>query len=318
MRARSALEDTDQRLAQQAAARTTLQSQREQSARDLVRARRGLAQALRAAYLNRQSGPVPLLLDQSDPLAGQRLLTYYGYLSRAGAARVTAMQAELSRLQGIDATLERQQDSLQGLRQLQQAELLQLAQARSRRQGVLASLTLRVQTRGAQLAQLQHERDAVEQLVQTLGRHSPRAAEPEALTGAFARLRGELSWPVSGQVLARFGQQRGGGVAWDGILIGTQRDTPVRAVSAGRVAYADWLPGLGLLMILDHGDGYLSLYAHNDRLYRPVGATVQAGQVIAASGDTGGRAQPQLLFEIRRAGKPIDPQPWFSSPRPPP
>ena len=102
------------------------------------------------------------------------------------------------------------------------------------------------------------------------------------------------------------------------MVIAAPRDSPVRAVSSGRVAYADWLPGMGLLVIVDHGDGYLSLYGHNDRLYKPVGSAVSAGEVIAAAGDTGGRAEPELYFEIRRAGKPIDPRPWFKTPQPAP
>ena len=127
-----------------------------------------------------------------------------------------------------------------------------------------------------------------------------------------------MSWPVTGRVTAQFGAKRASGVSWEGVVIATEHGTSVNAVAAGRVVYADWLPGLGLLVIIDHGEGYMSLYGHNDRLLKVSGESVAAGEGIAAAGDTGGRASPELYFEIRRGGKPIDPAPWFrtSSPAP--
>ena len=130
---------------------------------------------------------------------------------------------------------------------------------------------------------------------------------------AFARLRGKLAWPVSGHLVARYGEARAGGVRWDGVLVATERGTPVKAVCAGRVIYADWLPGLGLLAIVDHGDGYLSLYGHNERLYKAAGDAVAAGDTLAAAGDSGGSSRPELYFEIRKGGKPVDPRPWFKA-----
>ena len=113
------------------------------------------------------------------------------------------------------------------------------------------------------------------------------------------------------QLTAQFGDTRASGVRWEGVVIATQRDAPVRAVSGGRVVYADWLPGMGLLVILDHGEGYMSLYGHNDRLLKGVGEAVAAAEPIAAAGDSGGRAAPELYFEIRRDGRPVNPAPWF-------
>ena len=246
-------------------------------------------------------------------------MTYYGYFSRAQAARIASIQAQLQQLDALDATLAEQQLSLAQLRQQQQGQLQQLAAAHAQRQRVLAGLTVRVHTRQEELAQLQAQQATLARLLVRLARTpAASAAAPLDMHSAFGRLRGQLLWPVSGHVMAEFGQQRAGGVPWDGVLIATRRDTPVHAVSAGRVVYADWLPGLGLLVIVDHGEGYLSLYGHNDRLYKAVGASVQAGEVIAAAGDTGGRAQPQLYFEIRRGGRPLDPLPWFHSHSPPP
>jgi murein hydrolase activator len=116
---------------------------------------------------------------------------------------------------------------------------------------------------------------------------------------------------VAGKLAARYGQQRASGVNWDGVVVATEKAASVRAVAAGRVVYSDWLPGLGLLAIVDHGGGYLSLYGYNEALRHAVGDMVERGEVIAAAGDTGGRSRPELYFEIRRAGRPIDPLPWF-------
>jgi len=133
---------------------------------------------------------------------------------------------------------------------------------------------------------------------------------------AFAKLRGRLAWPVTGRLVASFGQTRAGGVKWDGMLLTGTQGAPVRTIYHGRIVYADWLSGLGLLIIVDHGDGYLSLYGHNERLYKEVGERVTAGETIATLGDSGGRPRPELYFEIRKAGRPIDPRPWFKSPAP--
>jgi septal ring factor EnvC (AmiA/AmiB activator) len=133
---------------------------------------------------------------------------------------------------------------------------------------------------------------------------------------AFAHLRGKLAWPVNGKLLARFGETRAGGVKWDGVLVGTERGAPVRAVYGGRVIYADWLPGLGLLTIVDHGEGYMSLYGHNERLYKAVGERVNAGDTLGSAGDSGGSNRPELYFEIRKAGKAVDPRPWFKASEP--
>jgi len=328
-RQRAVLAQTGEALAQQSAHRAALAAERTQKAHELDAARAGLADQIRAAYLLDRQGPLQLLLNQKDPLASARLMAYYGYFGRAGAARIARIGADVQQLDALDAQLAQQQSSLTALQSLQQSQLQQLAAARGERRRVLASLNTRVQSREQQLSALQGQQAALERLLEQLRAQalqqsrrrqdapSPSPA-PQDLASAFGRLRGQLDWPVAGRVAAFYGQRSGGGVSSDGLLIDTARDSPVRAVAAGRVVYADWLPGLGLLVIVDHGAGYLSLYGHNDRLYRAVGAQVKAGEVIAASGDTGGRPSPQLYFEIRRDGQPVDPAPWFKARAPSP
>lgn len=326
-RERTVLAQTEQALAEQSAHRASLAAERSQKAHELDAARAGLAGEIRAAYLLDRQGPLQLLLNQKNPLASARLLAYYGYFSRAGAARIARIGADVQQLDALDAQLAQQQSALTALQSLQQSQLQQLATARVARKRVLVSLTTRVQSREQQLSVLQGQQAALERLLaqlraqslqQSMRRQASPSAEPQDFASVFGRLRGRLDWPVQGRVEAVYGQRSGGGVTSDGVLIDTARDSPVRAVAAGRVVYADWLPGLGLLVIVDHGAGYLSLYGHNDRLYRAVGAQVMAGEVIAASGDTGGRPSPQLYFEIRRDGRPVDPAPWFRARAPSP
>ena len=173
--------------------------------------------------------------------------------------------------------------------------------------------------RRAELAAEKHQREVeVREKRAALAGQLRAAVERFPIEGndVFTRLRGRLAWPVSGRVVARFGDARAGGVRWDGVLVATERGAPVKAVCQGRVIYADWLPGLGLLTIVDHGDGYLSLYGHNERLYKAAGEPVATGDTIAAAGDSGGSSRPELYFEIRKGGRPVDPRPWFKAPDP--
>ncbi|HEX4024801.1 MAG TPA: peptidoglycan DD-metalloendopeptidase family protein [Steroidobacteraceae bacterium] len=319
--ARAVLERTARAYAAHSARRAALAMLRAAEVRSLAAARGQLSDELRAAYLLGRQGTLKLLLDQKDPLDSARLLTYYRYFSRAGADHIARIQDQVRQLDALDADLAQQQSALADLQRTQQTQLQQLGHARDQRRVVLASLTSRTRTREQRLSQLEEQQADLARLLQQLRRARrvgpPSAQSPADLASAFGRRQGTLTWPVAGQVRSQFGQSRGDGLTWDGIVIATRLDAPVHAVAAGRVVYADWLPGLGLLVIIDHGDGYLSLYGHNDRLFKAAGQQVAAGEVISAAGDTGGRAQPQLYFEIRRAGRPIDPRPWFQASSPP-
>ena len=192
-----------------------------------------------------------------------------------------------------------------------------LQSARERRGKALVSLDAESKSRAKELERLKDQQGGLEKLVRELRRALERIEKfPTDSKDAFAKLRGKLAWPVSGKLVASYGQVRAGGMRWDGVLLAGAQGTPVRAVYHGRVVYADWLSGLGLLTIIDHGDGYLSLYGHNERLFKEVGERVTAGDTIATVGDSGGRSSPALYFEIRKAGKPIDPRPWFKAASP--
>ena len=295
--------------------RAALQRERDAAQARLDAQRDALAAQLRAAYMIGRAEPLRLLLDQQDLAHAGRMFAYYGYFSRARAAQVAAIREQVAAIDAFDRQLADEQARLSGLQASREKQLAVVASRRDERSRVLATLNVESRDRERSLARLKAQQADLEALLRELAR-SARAVPPPETATAFGRLRGQLDWPVHGRLTAEYGGQRAGGVRWEGVVVATEREAPVRAVAAGRVVYADWLPGLGLLTILDHGGGYLSLYGYNARLEQPVGALVQAGDVIAAAGDTGGRAQPELYFEIRRAGKPVDPLPWFRSRRP--
>src|SRR6516164_5428929 len=278
-----------------------------------VRHERAEDAARRAALATEKRTRETQLEENRAALAGQ-MFAYYSYFGRARAGQIRLIEDDVRRLAELDAELEAEDAKLAELEKEQRAQLGDLEQARERRNHVLVSLEAQSRSRAQNLERLRAQQSGLEKLVRELRAAMQRF--PVEGNDAFTRLRGKLAWPVSGHLVARFGDARAGGVRWDGVLVATERGAPVKAVCPGRVIYADWLPGLGLLAIVDHGDGYLSLYGHNERLYKAAGEQVAAGDTIAAAGDSGGSPRPELYFEIRKGGKPVDPRPWFRAPDP--
>jgi len=279
--------------------------------------RAALAGQIRAAHMIGQEEPLKLLLNQRDPAQTGRVLTYYQYFGRARASQIAAINSHIAELATLDAELAEEEARLAALEEQQKGELSRLQTARERRGRALVSLETESKNRARELERLKDQQGGLEKLVRELRRALERIDKfPTDSKDAFAKLRGKLSWPVAGKLLASFGQTRAGGVKWDGVLVSGSQGAAVRAVYHGRIVYADWLSGLGLLTIIDHGDGYLSLYGHNERLYKEVGERVTAGDTIATVGDSGGRSTPALYFEIRKAGRPVDPRPWFKNTSP--
>jgi murein hydrolase activator len=307
--ARAQLADLRRERAARTADRAAVAADQRRREADVAAMRTGLAQQMRAAYMIGREEPLKLLLNQEDPARAGRMFAYYSYFGRARAGVIVTLDTDIHKLAELDAQLAADEQHLTALQSATADEVAQLEAARAQRDAALLAIKADSRTSAQVLQRLQGQQTALTALLRDLN----RALEPfpSDANGAFGGLRGRLAWPVGGHLAARFGQVRAGGLKWDGMLIDTQRGADVRAVYRGRVIYADWLPGLGLLTIIDHGDGYLSLYGHNDRLYKAVGDTVSAGDVIAASGDSGGSSRPQLYFEIRKGSRPVDPGPWF-------
>ncbi|MGC4027264.1 MAG: peptidoglycan DD-metalloendopeptidase family protein [Steroidobacteraceae bacterium] len=295
-------------LAQLAADRAAREAERE-------RTRDSLASQLRAAYFMGRNEPLKLLLNQRNPAEFGRNIAYYGYFGRLRASEIDAINRNLAEIDEIKARIEEEEAELRRLEEARAQRLSELESARTQRGRVLAKLEQETRNRSASLKRMEQQQAQLERLLRDLNR--ALESSPVDPNDAFAKLRGKLAWPVAGTLTATYGQTRAGAVRWNGLLIKAERGQPVKAVHDGRVIYADWLPGMGLLIIIDHGNGYLSLYGHNETLFRQSGAAVRAGETISAAGDSGGRAESGLYFEIRRSGKPVDPRPWFRSQNPP-
>jgi septal ring factor EnvC (AmiA/AmiB activator) len=185
-----------------------------------------------------------------------------------------------------------------------------LERSRDERRTLLASLDSAIADANQNIKRLTAEEQRLAKLVKELS----ELMAGMALGGEepFARHKGKLSWPVQGKIAGDYGRPREGGpLVWNGVLLEAPQGSAVRAVYRGRVAFADWLPGFGLLLIVDHGDGYMSLYGHNATLLKESGDWVERGEEVAQVGDTGGQARPSLYFEIRASGQPVDPHDWI-------
>ena len=314
-KAREGLDGVRRSRAEQASKRSSLAAQKKAREADLAQNRGALAGQLRAAYQIGREEPLKLLLNQKDPERAGRMFVYYSYFGRARADQIHDIETDVQAIADLDEQVQAEDAKLAELEKQQRADLMELEQARVKRSGVLASLTAESNSHAQSLERLKSQQGSLEKLLAELRRAMEKFPTINN-NDAFAHLRGKLTWPVGGRLVARFGESRAGGVKWDGVLVATERGAPVRAVFGGRVIYADWLPGLGLLTIIDHGEGYMSLYGHNERLYKTVGERVNAGDTLGSAGDSGGSNRPELYFEIRKGGKAVDPRPWFRTGEP--
>jgi septal ring factor EnvC (AmiA/AmiB activator) len=292
--------------------RATLERERSEAEARVEAERAQLGAEMKLAYINGREERWRMVLNQRDPARLGRNLVYYGYFSRLRADRIQRIEEQLANLAALREKIAAEEERLSQLEKEQEAQLTSLKRARERRAATLAAVQSKLKTRSAELSRLESEAKALEKLIAELR----RAAEefPTLGTGPFAKVRGKLPWPVKGKLLARFGQPRGGGLKWQGILIASQRGTHVRAPYAGRVMYADWLPGLGMLVVIDHGGGFMSLYGNNEQLFRKVGDRVAPGDVISAVAEGSASHPSGLYFEVRKGRQPLDPLQWLTKP----
>lgn len=269
-----------------------------------------LAAQIRAAYVAGRQDRLKLMLNQQDPARVERMLTYYDYFNRARTARIADFNARLERLAQLKQAIGGQIAHLADLKAQRHAALADIEQRRDARKSVLAQVDASIDKHHSELAKLKRSKQRLERLINQLT-HALADIPDNLDSRSFSQLRGKLAWPVAGPHLAKYGTLRADGhLHWQGVLIGGKAGEPVHAIAHGRVVYAGWLPHFGLLMIIDHGGGYLSLYAHNQSLYKEVGDWVNAGDTIAALGDSGGQHQPALYFEIRHDKQPVNPARW--------
>jgi len=291
-----------------------LRERRRTLSRELQTQRVNLAQQIRAAYAIGQQEYLKILLNQQDPAAVTRTLTYYDYFHRARLARIQDIDAKLTDLNTVETRIEQETRKLRENRREQADEKARQEQTRKHRKQLIAKLDRQITTKAQRLSLMLENERRLQRLLDRLAESPvlpPAEATEQGERQAFASLRGRLAWPTGGRLTNRFGSRRKvGKLKWQGVTIAAPEGTEVRAISHGRIAYSDWLRGFGLLVIVDHGDGYMSLYGGNQSLFKEVGDWVEAGDVIASVGNSGGRRDSALYFEIRRRGKPVNPLKW--------
>lgn len=269
-----------------------------------------LAEQLNAAYRSSGQTRLKLILNQDDPEKLGRMLAYYDYMNRAQVEKISRLKEALTTLESMQQSIDRELQRIESVQMEQAAVLDELEQQREKRQALLAQLSDQIRTGESRLDELQQNRKDLEALLERLSDVLADIPPDLGERAGIAGRKGRLPMPATGPVRHAFGQTRLGGMRWQGWLIGVDRGTEVRSVAYGRVAFADWLRGYGLLLIIDHGQGYMSLYGHNESLLHEVGNWVEPGQVISIVGDNPGNEQG-LYFELRRNGKAVDPAAWL-------
>lgn len=321
----------------------------------LGRQRQALAGLIRAAFLVGRRSELELLLNQRDPRMASRLMLYYDYLHRSRSEEIRRLQQAVTELQALTAKLDQEEAALRRTEAELSAEKARMETAQAARSELVQQLDKKIQGEGLSLEEMQADNRRLDALFdQLLDASSQRfaavnaaraAAEPaadpadKALAGdppqapeaartprpaddpqpqpqrPFAALAGRLAWPAGGELDILFGARKASGLTWDGVVIAAPEGAEVRAVYPGVVVFADWLRGFGLLLIVDHGDDYMTLYGQNQTLFKAVGERVRAGEVVGLAGRSGGREEPGVYFGVRHRGRPQNPTHWCGSVR---
>ena len=287
-----------------------LQQQAAEQRASLQSQQQALAGQLRIAWMNGDAEWLRVMLSQQDAAALGRRMTYYSYFSRQ---RASAIEDVRDILEAIEQTGLEIQQEIRRLRTLESEaadKLEEIADTRAERAQLVARIGAEIAEQDAEIAALRSQEETLGELIRQLAARLP--AMPDVDAEPFAGQTAQLEWPADGPLLKRFGQSRAdGSLKWNGMLLGAPAGSDVRAVYHGRVVFSDWLSGMGLLTIVEHDGGYMTLYGHNQDLLKEVGEWVAPGEPIAHVGDSGGQANAGLYFEIRKDGRPVNPQNWL-------
>jgi septal ring factor EnvC (AmiA/AmiB activator) len=297
-----AIRDHNQRLSALRDERTQLESSRDHQ-QSVMQAQ------LREAWQMGRAQRLRVLFNQENPETLSRHMTWYRYFNEARAEQITHYQQTIARLDAIEPEIVATTETLEAARTQLLAEQKDLDQQQQARKHALAVLNRNIRNTDVELNRLTTQRNALEALLKAVEDSIANLTLPSDAM-PFAKARGRLPWPTGGKIAHSYGSARGSGMRWQGVLIRADSGQAVNAIHHGRVVFADWFRGLGLLVIVDHGDEYLSLYAHNQSLLKEVGEWVSSGERIATVGASGGQAKAGLYFEIRHQGKPENPARW--------
>tara|TARA_A100001015_G_scaffold321115_1_gene450197 strand:- start:2062 stop:3189 length:1128 start_codon:yes stop_codon:yes gene_type:complete len=267
---------------------------------------------LNAAYKMGAQEPIKLLLNQRDPSKFSRILSYYNYFSQSRNKQIEAYEVNLNALDQVLIALDEQKVVLAQSKVSLAQNQKKLLERKKQREKTLSKLQLSLASDQKQLDQWQKQRSRLRRLLSSVEESSREFTLPDDYVSISSR-RGKLNWPANGRLEKRFGNIRSGSLRWEGWLIGIDAGTPVNTVHQGRIVFSNYLRGFGLLIIVDHGDSFMSLYAHNQELLKDTGDWVDTGEILAHSGDSGGLNKPALYFEIRQNGEPRNPRQWLKS-----
>ncbi|TQV74563.1 peptidoglycan DD-metalloendopeptidase family protein [Aliikangiella marina] len=272
--------------------------------------KKALAAQIKSAFVSGRQEYLKLLLNQEDPEALGRMLVYYDYMNKARTQKVAKLQQTLIDLENIDKAIQQEIIDLNILKKSKEEETNRLKRLKDKRKKLVDALAKEIKSKTAKLSELQVNAKELQELIDSVREALDKIDFTQPLNG-LRSLRGKLRWPTSGKTTRRYGSELAEGLKSNGIVIGSSEGNAVNAVHHGRIVYADWLRGFGLLVIIDHGKGYMSLYGYNQALYKQVGEYVEAGEAIATVGQSGGQQSPGLYFELRHQGKPFNPRRWF-------
>lgn len=309
-----------------------LELQSRQLAVQIEAQQKQLSSLLYQQFVHGNSDALQLLLSGEDPNQSARERYFLTLLSRDKADLLDGMRSTLKEKKRLAGAARGKNEELAAIERQQQAERAALLAKQQERQTLLAKIASRIKAQKRQIDTLKGNEKRLSRLIEGLARlairpkskravpatppkrgKSERGPDLSNVGGAFAALRGKLRLPVLGEIADRFGSQRGDrATTWKGIFIRAAEGADVHAVADGTVVYADWLRGFGNLMIVDHADGFLSVYGNNQSLLREAGLDVKAGEPIATVGASGGNEESGLYFELRHQGQPFDPLRWIS------
>ncbi|GAA4358842.1 murein hydrolase activator EnvC family protein [Kangiella marina] len=272
--------------------------------------RKQLAAQLKSAYISGRQEYVKLLLNQEDPTKVSRMLEYFRYLNQARIDDIEKLQKTLQRLETLEQDIQTTLVSLSDLEQTQTEQQAQQVTLKKQQQVALQQLKNSYADQNSRLSKLQRDEQELAKVIKSIEKTLSQFAPKQSLTG-LSKHKNKLQWPAKGKLLYRYGSNKlGNRLKWNGILIGAKEGDMVHAIHHGQVVFSDWLRGYGMLVIVDHGKGYLSLYGQNQTLMKSPGEWVEAGEPVATSGGSGGSGEAGLYFEIRYKGKPQNPMAW--------
>ena len=272
--------------------------------------KQALASQIKSAFISGRQEYLKMLLNQEDPEALGRMLVYYDYMNKARSKEVAKLQQTLIKLENIDQLIQKEILDLNLLKKSKEAETTRLNKLKNKRKKLVAALAKEIESKSEQLTELQINASELQDLIDSVREAIENIDFTQPLEG-LRSVKGKLKWPTKGKHSQRFGTKLTQGLTSNGVIIRGSEGSIVNSVHYGRVVYADWLRGFGLLVILDHGKGYMSLYGYNQALYKQVGDWVDSGEAIATVGQSGGQQQPGLYFEMRLQGKPFNPSRWI-------